>query len=457
MKPRKPRHRPFSGPLRRLSRRLSRVPPPLILAALYATLISLGAMALKLPISHHVPISWSDAIFTATSAVTVTGLVVFDIGTTLTWFGEFVVAFLIQLGGLGLMTFAVLVLAALGMPMGLTGQVYLREDLNHNSMDQLMKLVTTILKAVLICEVAGALLLSLTFVPRLGLLDGLWTAAFHSVSAFNNAGFSTFPDGLIGYAIDPLVNTVIPALFIIGGIGYVVLHDVLSGKSPRAWSLHTKIMLLGTAILIPWSMAAFAALEWNNPGTLGQFDSVPARLVVSWFQGVTTRTAGFNTTDIAAIHDSTTLLFISLMLIGGGPASTAGGIKVTTFVVMILATVAFFRRQTQLHAFGRSIGLDQVLKVMALTAISVIVVFCGVFLMTVSHDGHFIDIAFEVASAFGTVGLSRGFTGELNEFGRAVIVVIMFLGRVGPLTLGFFLATRTVPRVRYPEAQVHLG
>ncbi|MCB1390862.1 MAG: TrkH family potassium uptake protein [Rhodobacteraceae bacterium] len=433
------------------------MPPPAILALLYAVLIAVGAVALKLPVAHHGAMPWSDAIFTATSAVTVTGLTVFDIGSHLTWFGEFVVAFLIQLGGLGLMTFAVLVLAALGMPLGITGQVYLREDLNHHSMDRLLALAGTVVRVVFACEVAGALLLALTFVPRLGMVEGLWTAAFHSISAFNNAGFSTFADGLMGYATDPVVNVVIPALFIVGGIGFVVLKDVTGSGPPQAWTMHTKIMLLGTAILIPWSVLGFAVLEWTNPDTLGLYDSWTARLVVSWFQGVTTRTAGFNTVDIAALHDDTSVLFIALMLVGGGPASTAGGIKVTTFVVMLLATVAFFRRQSQLHAFGRSIGLDQVLKVMALTSISVLVVFSGVFLMTASHDGHFLDIAFEVSSAFGTVGLSRGFTGQLSEFGRAVIVGIMFLGRVGPLTLGFFLATRSTPRIRYPHSTIHLG
>ncbi|MFC7705079.1 TrkH family potassium uptake protein [Plastorhodobacter daqingensis] len=432
-------------------------PPPLILAALYAVLITIGAAVLMLPVSHRVPISWSDAIFTSTSAVTVTGLVVIDTGADLTLFGQMVVAFLIQMGGLGLMTFAVLILGALGLPVGITGRIYLREDLHQASVHQLTKLVGTILKVVLVCEVAGAMLLSLTFIPRFGFWQGVWEAVFHSISAFNNAGFSTFPEGLIPFATDPIVNTVIPALFIVGGIGYIVLHDIFTQKGWRAWSLHTKIMLTGTAILIPWSVAMFAILEWNNPGTLGQFDSKLARLTVSWFQGVTTRTAGFNTTDIAALHDSTSMMFISLMLIGGGPTSTAGGIKVTTFIVMIIATIAFFRRQQQLNAFGRSIGLDQVLKVMALTAISVILVFLAIFLLTASHDGHFLDVSFEVASAFGTVGLSRGYTAELSGFGRAVIIAIMFLGRVGPLTLGFFLATRAVPRVRYPAGRVFLG
>lgn len=443
--------------LRRARRAVAGTPPPLILAILYAILIVIGAALLMLPISRTVPISWSDAIFTSTSAVTVTGLVVIDTGSNLTLFGQIVVAFLIQMGGLGLMTFAVLILGALGLPVGITGKLYLREDLNQTSMHQLSKLVVTILKVVLFCEVAGAMLLAVTFIPHFGFWHGAWEATFHSISAFNNAGFSTLPNGLVPFAVDPVVNTVIPGLFIVGGIGYVVLHDIFTQKSWHAWSLHTKIMLVGTAFLIPWSVGMFAVLEWNNPATLAQHESAFARFTISWFQGVTTRTAGFNTTDIGSLHDSTSMMFISLMLIGGGPTSTAGGIKVTTFVVMIIATVAFFRRQQQLQAFGRSIGLEQVLKVMALTAISVILVFVGVFLLTATHDGHFLDISFEVASAFGTVGLSRGYTNELSDFGRAVIIAVMFLGRVGPLTLGFFLATRTVPRVRYPEGTVYLG
>lgn len=441
----------------RVFRKFGKLPPPLILALLYAVLIVIGAVLLMLPFARTVPISWSEAIFTSASAVTVTGLVVIDTGADLTIFGQFIVAFLIQMGGLGLMTFAVLILGALGMQVGITGKIFLRDDLNQNSVSQLSQLVLTIFKVVLVCELFGAALLAFVFVPEYGLMKGLWEAVFHSISAFNNAGFSTFPNGLVPYATNAIVNIVIPALFITGGIGYVVLHDIFSRKSWRAWSLHTKIMLVGTAILIPWSVGMFALMEWTNPGTLGQFDSALAKLTVSWFQGVTTRTAGFNTTDIGALHDSTSLMFISLMLIGGGPASTAGGIKVTTFVVMIIATFAFFRRQQQLHAFGRSIAMDQVLKVMALTAISLMLVFVGIFLMAASHDGHFLDISFEVASAFGTVGLSRGYTAELTDFGRAVIVAIMFLGRVGPLTLGFFLATRVVPRVRYPEGRVYLG
>ncbi|MBU2962335.1 TrkH family potassium uptake protein [Citreicella sp. C3M06] len=441
----------------RLLRKLLYLSPPLSLAALYAMLILLGGLLFKLDLSTTSPISWSDAFFTAASAVTVTGLAVFDPGVRFTLFGEAVLMVLIQLGGLGLMTFAVLVLAALRVPLGITGQIYLREELNQSSLARLMALVRRIFQVVLFCELLGAALLCISFVPQLGWWDGLWSALFHSVSAFNNAGFSTFSNGLVPFAGDRIVNTVIPALFIVGGIGYVVIDDIVRLRRWSAFSLHTKIMLTGTVALILFGCGGFALLEWHNPHTLGAIDSTETRLWASWFQGVTTRTAGFNTVDIAHIHDSTALMMISMMLIGGGPTSTAGGIKVTTFVVMCLATIAFFQRRTQLNAFGRSIGLIEVLKVMALTAISVVLCFIGVFVLAATHEGHFLDVSFEVASAFGTVGLSRGFTDDLSESGRAVIAVIMFIGRVGPLTLGYFLATRSAPLVRFPEGRVHLG
>ncbi|HBU54365.1 MAG TPA: Ktr system potassium transporter B, partial [Sulfitobacter sp.] len=197
--------------------------------------------------------------------------------------------------------------------------------------------------------------------------------------------------------------------------------------------------------------------EWRNPATLGQFGSLGSKLWASWFQAVTPRTAGFNTLDYAEVHESTALMTMTLMLVGGGSTSTAGGIKVTTLIVLILATVAFFRRSTSLHAFGRSMGPDEVFKVMALTTISILLVLTGIFIMSIKHDGEFIDLAFEATSAFGTVGLSRGATAELDSTGRAMIMLMMFLGRVGPLTIGFFLATQSVPRVRYPEGKVYLG
>ncbi len=236
-----------------------------------------------------------------------------------------------------------------------------------------------------------------------------------------------------------------------------MLADIIRVRKWRKLTLHSKIMITGTLGLIGFAWATFAALEWTNPGTLGGLPDTSSRIWGSWFQAVTVRTAGFNTLDFAEIHDSTAMMIMSMMLVGGGSTSTAGGIKVTTLIVLMIATVAFFRRQTEMHAFGRSLGPEEVLKVLALTVVSMLLVLTGIFVMSISHDGDFLDLAFEVTSAFGTVGVSRGATAELDGVGRAVIMIIMFLGRVGPLTLGFFLATRSVPRVRYPKGQIYLG
>ena len=433
-----------------------RIPPPAILAALYAVLIVTGAALLKLPIATPAPITWSDAIFTAASAVTVTGLVVIDTGSQLTMFGQGVVMVLIQLGGLGLMTFAVLVLSMLGLPVSMSQRIFLREDLNQTSISDLLVLVRGILMVVLACEAVGVALLSIVFVPEFGWGMGLWQALFHTISAFNNAGFALFPDSLSGWVGNPIINLTVPALFIFGGLGFIVVTELYAKRNWRTFSLHTKLMVVGTLALIVLSVLAFAVLEWTNPRTLGGLDW-DERLWASWFQGVTTRTAGFNTVDIGGIHDSTAMMFMSLMVIGGGSTSTAGGIKVTTFIVLLLATIAFFKRRQQLHIFGRSLGPDEVMKVLALTMVSLLTVFMAIFLITISHDGDFLDLAFEVTSAFGTVGLSRGATGELDTFGRAIIIAVMFIGRVGPLTLGFFLATRSKPRLGYPSSKVYLG
>ena len=436
---------------------LRRLPPPAVLTLVYLALIVSGGILLWLPVSTTMPISFSDALFTSTSAVTVTGLIVVDTGTVFTLFGQIVITLLIQMGGLGLMTFAVLVLTALGIPIGMPQRLILREDLNQSSIHNLTTLVGIILRIAIFVELGAALLLMSVFWPQFGFWEGLWHSVFHSVSAFNNAGFALFPDSLSQWVADPVINTVIPAEFILGGIGFIVIADVWQKRNWRRLTLHSKLMLAGTVVLILWSWVIFAALEWSNPGTLGGLGSTGARLWASWFQAVTPRTAGFNTLDYAKMHESTALMTMTLMLVGGGSTSTAGGIKVTTLIVLIMATIAFFQRRTMLHAFGRSLGLEEVFKVMALTTISILLVLTSVFIITISHDGEFFNLAFEVTSAFGTVGVSRGATAELDSLGRAVIMTVMFLGRVGPLTIGFFLATQSQPRVRYPEGQIYLG
>lgn len=423
---------------------------------LYFAFITSGAMALRLPLCNTAPLTLSEAFFTATSAVTVTGLSVIDVGAHLTFAGQVVLALLIQIGGIGLMTFAVLLLSSLGVSIGMPSRHILREEMSQVSTYEILPLVKSVVKISLAIETLGVLALSTVFIPQFGWLEGGWAAVFHTISAFNNAGFGLWSDSLSQWVGNPVINFTIPALFMTGGIGFVVLRDILSTRKWRRLTLHSKLMLVGTAALVATGTGFFAVLEWHNPATLGGLDGWTPKLLASWFQSVTTRTAGFNTVDIGSTHDSTSLLLIALMLTGGGSASTAGGIKVTTLVVLILATIAFFKRR-EVRVFGRSISHDLVLKVLAVVSLTIVSTFVGLFLVSISHDGDILDLAFEIASAFATTGLSRGATGELDEIGRVVIMFLMFMGRIGPLTLGFLLATRGVSRVRYPTGYVYLG
>lgn len=431
--------------------------PPAVLATIYAMFIVVGAVALRLPWSNYGDVTFSDAFFTAASAVTVTGLIVVDTGSDFTMIGQVIIALLIQIGGLGLMTFAALLLAMLGLSIGMPQRLVLRDELGQTGVSELMALVRVVVIVAFVAEAVATAILMTVFVPEFGWATGFWQALFHAISAFNNAGFSLFPDSLMGYVADPTVNITITILFILSGLGFVVLADL---KRHRQWSkltLHSKLMLSGTLFLILFAWVMFAILEWNNPDTLAGLESDGARLLASWFQAVTPRTAGFNTLDYAAMENSTTVMTLALMLVGGGPSSTAGGIKVTTLIILALATLAFFRQQERLHVFGRSLGISEIMKVLALTSISIFLVLIGLFLASLTYEGDFLDLLFEVCSAFGTVGLSRGATGELDEFGRLLIVLIMFVGRLGPLTLAFLLASRVKPKVGYPEGKVFLG
>jgi len=334
-----------------------RLTPPLLLMLLYSALIALGAAALKLPVATNIDITWSQAFFTSTSSVTVTGLVVVDTGSAFTVFGQAVIAVLIQFGGLGLMTFAVFILSVLRQEIGIPEQIVLRSDLNRTSIGDLISLVRMIVLVMLVCELVGATVLAFVFVPAFGWGHGLWTSVFHAISAFNNAGFSLYSDSLTRWATDPVINISVPAMFIIGGLGYAVLAEMLQRRGWRRYSLHAKLMLSGTVFLIVFSVLMFALLEWNNPATLGMYSSAADKWWVSWFQGVTTRTAGFNTTDIGSISDATALLFIVLMFIGGGSTSTAGGISGLSvrsdFSIRYRRPIARCDRRSGLDSVGR--------------------------------------------------------------------------------------------------------
>lgn len=431
--------------------------PPVTLAVLFLALIVVGTLLLKLPFAATHAIGWLDAVFTATSAVTVTGLTVVDTGTAFTTFGQVVILLLIQFGGLGIVTFAVMVYLLLGERVGLRQQVMLYQDLNSTSLGDVMRLVRVIVVVVVVAELAGTVLLAVRWVPDMGLAHGLWVALFHAVSAFNNAGFSLWSDSLARWAGDPAINVVVPALFIVGGIGFSVIGDLRHREPWRRRTIHTRLMLLGTLVLIAWSVAVTAALEWNNPGTLGALHGWWPRLQAAWFQGVTTRTAGFSSVDISRLEPDTVLTYMSLMFIGGGSTSTAGGIKVTSLVILLAATWSFLRRRREVIVFGRSVRQEDILRVLALVFIGLLLLMIGTFLLVLTQPLPFLDLAFEATSAFGTVGLSRGVTTALDPFGRLVIMILMFVGRLGPLALGFMLATPSRSRLRYPSGVVQLG
>ena len=442
--------------MRNIKKKRFNISPPLVIAGSFLFLIALGTLLLKLPVATTTKISWTDALFTATSATTVTGLSVFDPGTTLTVFGEMVLLVLIQCGGIGLMTFAVALLIVLGKKIGLQNRIYLQESFNQNSLGGIVNLVKLILTFVLMVQAIATVVMTLHWLPDFGLKRALYLSVFHVISAFNNAGFSLFPDNLIGFTSDPIVNLVLSALFILGGLGFTVVIDIHRKKSLREWSLHTKMMIVGTIIFNVIATLAFFLLEYGNPETLGNM-SFYEKIMASYFQGVTPRTAGFNTLNYGVMEDPTILLTMLLMFIGAGSASTGSGIKLTTFMVVILATFAFLRQRGEPELFGRSIRLETVIRSLAITTIGLLLVIAFIFMLTVTEKIPFLPLAFEVVSAFGTVGLSMGITGQLSDLGEVLLSMVMFVGRIGPLTLFFLLMKPKKVNYRYPYDQVLTG
>lgn len=450
--------RRLSRPMRKLPHgRVIRLSPPAILLIGFVLLSIVGTLILLLPAASNQPLAWHQAFFTATSAVTVTGLVVVDT-QSYTLFGQGVLLCLIQLGGLGFMTFGALTLVLLGMRLPLKQQDVVRESLNYTSYRDLIPLVRLVILFALLAETLGTLLLAIVWVPKFGVGEGLWVSLFHAISAFNNAGFSTWPQSLMDEVANPLVTGVVSLLFVMGGLGFVVVAGLVERRRIRTLSLHSRVMLHATLWLSLGSMGILLLLEWRNPHTLGGLESLGGRLQAAWFQAVTPRTAGFNTLETASLTDASTLFIMLLMFIGAGPGSTASGIKLTTFVVLLLAARAFLQRSPQTRVFSRAIPDDTVFKALVVALAGMLVIFGCLFVLTVTEPaGRFLDLAFESVSAFGTVGLSRGITAELSLPGQFAIILTMLLGRAGPLALGYFISARKPRGLRYAEGQVLVG
>lgn len=433
-----------------------RAAPPLVLCSSFIALILLGALLLKLPCATHTALSWGQAVFTATSAVTVTGLVVVDTGSAFTLFGQIVIAILIQLGGLGLMTFAVVTLLAIGGKLGFMQQTITQEAFNQTDSSILFATARSVVLFATVVELLGVLILTGYWHTELGLSTSVFHAFFYTISAFNNAGFALSPDSLMPYVTDPIINLTITALFISGGLGFTVWMDLLRSRRWSKLCTYSKIMLSTTVLINGAALLAVYAIEYNNPHTLQPL-SEAGKWLAAWFQAVTPRTAGFNTLAIDQLEDATTALMLLLMFIGGGSLSTASGIKVVTFTVLIVATYSYLRRDKAVTLFQREIEATTVHKALSLSIISIGVVWLAIFLLLLTEDAAFLDIAFEAVSALGTVGLSRGLTGSLSAAGEFIIIFLMLMGRLGPLTLAYFLASPRSRKLRFPTVKLPIG
>nr|WP_254115611.1 TrkH family potassium uptake protein [Bacillus haynesii] len=424
-----------------------------MLVLVFLFFIILGTLLLKMPAATPKPIGWIDTLFTSTSAMTVTGLAVVDTGTDYTMFGQLMILVLIQLGGLGIMSFAVLIFIMLGKKIGLKERLLIQQSLNQTSLGGIIKLIKSLFIYSFAIEM---LILAVKWVPEYGFARGFYYSLFHAVSAFNNAGFSIWPDSLMRYEGDPLVNLVISFLFIIGGIGFTVLSDLWHKRSFKKLSLHSKLMIYGTFIINLAAMIFIFLLEYQNQKTLGMLP-LTEKLWGAYFQAVTPRTAGFNTTDIGSLRESTTTLLLLLMFVGAGSASTGGGIKLTTFLVILLSVITFLKGKKHISIAKKTLKDQLIIRSLAISTISMLLILTAVFFLNMTEPKPFLAILFEVVSAFGTVGLSMGITADLSPTGKILIIFIMFLGKLGPLTLAFSLARPEQENIRYSSEDILTG
>lgn len=431
------------------------------MVAAFAALITVGAALLFLPISVDQPASglgWRDALFWSTSASTVTGLGTVDIAE-FSLFGELTILALIQIGGFGIMSIGSVLALVSSRRIGLRQRMLAQAELGAVSMGEIRHLIGAIAKITVAVEAAVAVAMFVHLV-RSGDADAgpaAYQAVFHGISAFNNAGISPYSNSLVDFAASPMVVLPITIGFIIGGLGFPVLVELRRRRSPTRWSLHTRLTLLVTGALLVVGPIAVLALEWTNPGSLGSMD-IGQKLQAAWFQGVTPRTAGFSTVDIGALEEPTLLTLIGLMFVGGGPASTAGGIKVTTFAVLLFAIWSELRGDDDVNVVRRRVPLTVLRQALAVALLGIGLVFvAGIVLSALSGFG-FTDTLFEATSAFGTVGLSTGITASLPAAGQLLLVVLMLVGRVGPVTFITALALRERRRAyRYAEERPIIG
>ncbi|WP_180173189.1 TrkH family potassium uptake protein [Acinetobacter sp. YH12029] len=431
--------------------------PPSILALGFLGLIIIGTLLLKLPYSHHGDLSWINALFTATSAVTITGLSVVNVGEAYTVFGKVVIMGLLQCGGLGFMTFAILAAMSLSPKIGLKQQIMAQETIGQTSLAKVTMTIKGVLLYSLFFEMVGTVILTIAWMQEYNFNQALFYAAFYSVSAFNNGGFSLFPNSLMSFADRYFITFTISMLYIIGGIGFLVLMDIKRNKSWKKLSTNSKLILSTIAGLNVFAFITIWLLEANNAATLATM-SLGDQALNAWFHATVPRSSGFNSLPMESMSDASSLITMLLMFIGGGSLSTAGGIKVGTFIIVVLSVVSFLRREDELRVFNHSVSEKTTFKALAVIFITVTLIFIGFFsLLLLEPDKRFLDLLFEAVSAACTVGLSRGITSDLQHASLVALMLLMFAGRLGPLTLAYLIATPKKSRLKHPPSEIQIG
>ncbi|MDD2619839.1 MAG: TrkH family potassium uptake protein [Syntrophomonadaceae bacterium] len=430
--------------------------PPLLLILSFILVILIGSLLLSMPwaVQSGQP-DYITSLFTAVSATCVTGLVVVDTASHWTIYGHVVLLILMQIGGLGIMTFVTFFAILIGRNLNLKQKIVLQLALNRSSLDSMVKVLKYILVFSLLAETLGAIVLFFSWMSSMGIGTAAWYAVFHAVSAFNNAGFDLFGNfqSLQGFVHDPIINLTTSTLFIVGSLGFLVIYDLLIWREQRELSLHTRLVLLGTLTLIIGGAVLIFLLEFNNAFgqmTLGQ------KGTASFFLSAT-RTAGFSTIDMTQTLMPTQILLMILMFIGGAPGSTAGGIKITTMIILFSAMLSLFRNKNDVEIWNRRLSEKNVMRALAILFLALSVIVIDVFILSFFHTD-LTKVLFEVVSATSTVGLSLGLTQELGLIGKLLIIVTMFVGRLGPITIGFALAYGPEqPKIRYPKDEIMLG
>lgn len=444
------------------NRRQTSLSPPQIITLFFVLMILVGTVLLSLPLSSTsgTSIGFLDALFTATSAVCVNGLAVLDTGATFSLFGQIVLLILIQIGGIGFMTLGVVIAILLGKRIGLKQRLLIQQTTRSFSAQGLIKLSLYIVFISLSFEMIGAIVLAFRWMEELGLGRALYYGLFHSISAFNNAGFALWSDSLRSFTEDPVINVTIVTLFVFGGLGYIVIVELFQKRSWRKFTLHTKIVLVTSITLLISGFLFILTLESLNPATFGTL-TLKERILAAFFQSATPRSAGFHTIEIESMLSASQLILIVLMFIGASSGGTGGGIKTNTFVVLVLATIYTLRGGGPIHIFHRTIPTDAVMRALAVVTSSIAFVFLVALLLSMTEgmlEENFLEVLFEATSAFSTTGLSMGLTSQLSPVGKLIVIFTMFIGRLGPLTLAYALAKKTKSsKWNYPEDHILIG